>query len=404
MVSRFFGLIDIIRFAVGNRAAPKALAQAARSMTGSAASGRVVCASVAFASILLIAGPARAQFTYTWTGHQADGAWNHSGNWSSSDGGTGFPGASDTADFTDSSGSKLTIKLSTTDAISVVNVTGTLGYTWSSGTLTMGNSFNYGSSGSSTFSGILAGAGNLTVSAGTLTLSGANTYTGGTTVTSGTLSVANSSGSATGTGNVTVSSGGVLSGSSTGGTITLGSGNSVTINSGGTLSPGIQNVSVGALTISGNTSFASGSTFAWNINNAAPASAANNSGGSDSAGKQDLLTSSGALTLGTINFAVNEVTTMTLNSNSTYSWKVATYTGTAPSTSGVTFNTANAPGIRAYLAAHSDSLISLVASGGALYLNLAPTPEPQHILFICLGAIGVALFIRRRWLSVAVSP
>jgi fibronectin-binding autotransporter adhesin len=521
MLSGFFGLIDIIRCAVGIPVATRALAKSAS------------VATAVIASCLLVSGPARAQTTYTWTGYGSifgNTSWDlglgFGLNWSS----TGSPAAGDTANFTDSSFST-TITLAT-DAVSIVNVTGTLGYTWSAGTLTVGNSFNYGSSGSSTFSGILAGAGNLTVSAGTLTLSGANTYTGtttisggtlsaasivvsggssnlgnatsavvlsgsgtltytgvaatytrgftigstgggltnttanlltvatgavsatgtftlgstssggitvsstisgtggaiivnssgagivtlsgsnsytgGTTVTAGTLSAANSGGSATGAGSVTVSSGGILSGSSTGGTITLGSGKLVIINSGGTLSPGLNGVSVGTLTIatsgSGQTSFANGSTFAWNINNATPASAAKNTGGSDSAGKQDLLTSSGALTLGTINFAVNEVTTMTLNSNSTYSWKVATYTGTAPSTSGVTFNTANAPGIRAYLAAHSNSLISLVASGGSLYLNLAPTPEPQHILFICLGAMGIALFIRRRWLSVAVVP
>ncbi len=399
MVTRLFNLID------GIWVASKALAQAPTSMTVGAVWGRVVCTSVVIASFLFISGSARAQFTYTWNGHQADGAWGHSGNWSSSDGGLSFPGASDTADFSDVSGSRTAIKLSS-DSISIVNVTGTLGYTWSAGTLTVGNSFNYGSSGSSTFSGILAGAGNLTVSAGALALSGANTYTGTTTINGGTLSAANSSGSATGSGSVTVSSGGILSGSSTGGSITLGSGNSVTINSGGALSPGLKGASVGTLTIStsggGQTSFANGSTFNWNINNATPTSATLNSGGSDSAGKQDLLTASGALTLGTINFAVNEVTTMTLNTSSTYSWVVATYTGTAPSTSGVTFNTANAPGIRAYLAANSGSVISLVASGGSLYLNLAPTPEPQHILLLCVGAMGVALLIRRRWISVAV--
>ncbi|HEX4129074.1 MAG TPA: autotransporter-associated beta strand repeat-containing protein [Pirellulales bacterium] len=95
---------------------------------------------------------------------------------------------------------------------------------------------------------------------GTLTLSGANLYTGGTTVSGGMLVAANGvNGSALGTGDVTVS-GGTLASAATGATIGAGTSN-ITINNGGNLSVG--NGSIGALTIAGNLTGASGSTFSF---------------------------------------------------------------------------------------------------------------------------------------------
>ena len=106
-----------------------------------------------------------------------------------------------------------------------------------------------GGSGTSTYAGELVdnpsgftGGGfqplSLAVSSGTLNLTGNNNnYTGGTTITGGTLSAQNSSGSsATGVGGVTVSGTGTLSGGgASGGFLSPGSGNAVTIASGGTI-------------------------------------------------------------------------------------------------------------------------------------------------------------------------
>jgi len=121
---------------------------------------------------------------------------------------------------------------------------------------------------SGTYAGVIAGAGTLTkTGAATLTLSGANTYSGTTTVSVGTLLVSNTSGSGTGTGSVSVASGAILGGT---GTITPGTGNSISVS--GQIAPGAVG-SIGTLTInSGSTTatavatFASGATFAFDLN------------------------------------------------------------------------------------------------------------------------------------------
>jgi len=91
---------------------------------------------------------------------------------------------------------------------------------------------------------------------GTLTISSDNHYgfTGGTTVSAGTLLVSNTSGSGTGTGTVTVNSGATL-----GGTGTIAG----DVNVAGMFAPG---ASIGRLMVGGDLSFATGSTFAYEMN------------------------------------------------------------------------------------------------------------------------------------------
>ena len=117
-------------------------------------------------------------------------------------------------------------------------------------------------SGPQTFSGTISGPGSVQreVSAGTTTFAGANTYEGGTTISGGTLLASNTTGSALGSGPVTVSGVGVLGGN---GSIVV-SPNTVTVTTGGTVSPGtsstnIANLSIDSLTLS------SGANYLWQI-------------------------------------------------------------------------------------------------------------------------------------------
>ncbi|MBI3145178.1 MAG: DUF4347 domain-containing protein, partial [Pseudogulbenkiania sp.] len=116
-----------------------------------------------------------------------------------------------------------------------------------------------GNNTSTTFSGVLSGTGGMTkTGTGTLTLSGTNTYTGSSSVSAGTLAV---TGALSGTSGVTVSSGATLSG--TGSIFATSSTNTLTVNSGGTLSPG--SGGGGTLTVNGNLLVSSGGTLAVDV-------------------------------------------------------------------------------------------------------------------------------------------
>ena len=116
---------------------------------------------------------------------------------------------------------------------------------------------------------IKTGTGSVTMAgSGNLTLTGANNYTGGTTISSGALLanqtiVANNT-SATGFGPVTVAAGGTLGGGNALGTTgsTLGT---VTVQSGGFITPGMSSLATGILTINGDVAFATGSALKINI-------------------------------------------------------------------------------------------------------------------------------------------
>ncbi|MEM5471206.1 autotransporter domain-containing protein [Hoeflea sp. AS60] len=134
------------------------------------------------------------------------------------------------------------------------------------GTVALGTAgLTVNQSGTTSYGGAISGAGSLTKSgAGTLTLTGANTHTGGTTVSGGRLVVNGSIGAFT------------LNGGTLGGSGTVGS---FTANSGSTIAPGN---SIGTLNVAGNTSFASGSTYAVEV---------------DSAGNSDMIAATGSVTI-----------------------------------------------------------------------------------------------------------
>ncbi len=122
-----------------------------------------------------------------------------------------------------------------------------------------------------TYGGIITGTGALTKSgAGTLVLSGTNTYSGTTSVTAGRLDLDGSAANSAFTVN-----GGTLGGHGTIGALTIGAG--------GTLAPGD---SPGTLS-AGNTTWAGGGNYVWEINNATGVAGTN----------YDLLSISGSLTV-----------------------------------------------------------------------------------------------------------
>ncbi len=107
-----------------------------------------------------------------------------------------------------------------------------------------------------TYSGVIADAGVTSVikiGTGMLLFGGINTYSGGTTISGGTLVALNSGGSATGTNAVAVNSTGTLAGNG----IVAGP---VTVNAGGTLTPGISGSPLATLTISNSLTLAASST------------------------------------------------------------------------------------------------------------------------------------------------
>ena len=147
-----------------------------------------------------------------------------------------------------------------------------------------------------TISAKLAGNGGLTkTGAGTATLSRANTYTGTTTVSQGTLLVDSTGSNASSS---SVVNGGLLNVNGTAGAVAVNSGGSLggsgtvgalTLNSGGFLNPGNSPGTLNATSAS----LLAGSTYNWEINNAAGAPGA--------AGTNwDLLNVSGALNLSTL--------------------------------------------------------------------------------------------------------
>jgi len=136
--------------------------------------------------------------------------------------------------------------------LDLANFSQSIGSLAGAGTVTLGSgTLTAGANNSSTsFSGTISGTGGVTkTGTGTLTLTGANTYTGATKVSAGKLVI-----------NGSLASSVTLDGGTLGGSGTVGE---VSVGSGATVAPGN---SIGTLTVSGNVSFASGSTYQVEVN------------------------------------------------------------------------------------------------------------------------------------------
>lgn len=271
--------------------------------------------------------------------------------------------------------------------------------TVSTGTLQIGNGGTSGSlagniannstvafnrSDASTYSGVISGSGAVTKSgSGTLTLSGTNTYNGATTVSAGTLKLSGSAANSA----FTVA-GGTLSGAGTLGALI--------IDDGGTLAPGNSPGTLHA----GATTFASGGSYLWEINNV------NGTAGADPG--WDLLSITGGLTISATNadpFTI-DLTSLTsgnvaglatgFSTNASYSFTlVSTTTGISGfstdkfylDTSGFA-NTFD--GTWALALANSGNDLALT------YTSASAVPEPStYALLAGFAALGLVTWRRR---------
>ncbi len=236
----------------------------------------------------------------------------------------------------------------------------------------------------SAFSGAISGTGGLTKSsAGIMTLAGTNTYSGATSLTAGGLilngSAANSA--------FTVS-GGLLSGSGTTGALTIASGG--TFSSGN--SPGTFHA--------GNTTWAGGGTYLWELNNAA------GTAGADPG--WDLLSISGTLTLtATSGNPFNlDLTSLTLGNvagaaanftpNENHTFLIASASGGISGFSADKF-TLDTSAFTNDLAGGTWNIAQSGNNLNLVYTSASAIPEPStYAALIGFVALGLAAWRRRR--------
>lgn len=231
--------------------------------------------------------------------------------------------------------------------------------------------------------GVISGAGALIkTNSNTLTLGGANTYAGGTTVNGGALVVNGSVGA------VTVNTGGSLGGSGTVGAVTL--------TSGSFLRPGN---SPGLLTAA-SSSWAGGSTYNWEIDNAAGVAGTN----------WDLFSVTGALDMSALsssaqmNLVLESLSLANYSTSTSSSWVIAqagAFTGTSfADDTNVTdlFNITSTAFNGGSQPNGGFQVVTGTTEGGLRILNLMAVPEPSTgaLLAFGLGGLVMTRLLRRK--------
>ena len=231
--------------------------------------------------------------------------------------------------------------------------------------------------------GVISGAGALIkTNSNTLTLGGANTYAGGTTVNGGALVVNGSVGA------VTVNTGGSLGGSGTVGAVTL--------TSGSFLNPGN---SPGLLTAA-SSSWAAGSTYNWEIDQASGGTAGVN---------WDLFSVTGALDLSALsstakmNLVLQSLSSMDdFSPTAEYSWVFAQAgslvgAGLADGANVTDLFNITATAFNGGVGPVNGFRVEVGTLGGVRTLNLMAVPEPSTGAMLVFGLVGlVGMRVLRR--------
>jgi autotransporter-associated beta strand protein len=217
------------------------------------------------------------------------------------------------------------------------------------------------------------------VGTGTFTLSGASTHTGPTFINGGTLFVNNTTGSGTGTNYVAVNSGGTLGGTG----FIFGS---VTNFSGGTISPGSNNV--GQLTLRGNLFLSAGSTVNFDVGTSS-----------------DKLVVSNALVLGGVfnianvtGFGAGTYTVMTYGGALGGTLPVI---GSKPAGYSITINTNLGGQVRLFVQAQTPPVFGSIKLNGA-NLVFAGSGGPTNVQFYVMTATNIATPIAN-WTRIATN-
>ena len=223
--------------------------------------------------------------------------------------------------------------------------------------------------------GVISGGGALIkTNSNTLTLGGANTYTGGTTVSGGSLVVNGS------IGDVAVNSSGSLGGSGTVGAVTL--------KSGSFLNPGN---SPGLLTAA-SSSWAAGSTYNWEINQASGGTAGVN---------WDVFSVTGALDLSALsstakmNLVLQSLPAMDdFSASSEYSWVFAQAgsllgAGLADGTNVTDLFNITATAFNSGVLPNGGFKVEVGTTDGLRTLNLMAVPEPSTGAMLVFGLVGL---------------
>ena len=223
--------------------------------------------------------------------------------------------------------------------------------------------------------GVISGGGALIkTNSNTLTLGGANTYAGGTTVNQGALVVNGSVGA------VTVNTGGSLGGSGTVGAVTL--------TSGSFLNPGN---SPGLLTAA-SSSWAAGSTYNWEINQASGGTAGVN---------WDVFSVTGALDLSALsstakmNLVLQSLPAMDdFSASSEYSWVFAQAgsllgAGLADGTNVTDLFAINTTAFNSGVLPNGGFKVEVGTTDGLRTLNLMAVPEPSTGAMLMFGLVSL---------------